>query len=209
MILKSLWIKDYKNLKEFSLDFEKGNHLSILIGNNGSGKSNVLEAISGIFAEWNGKYNYHFDTDYTLSYIKNDSEYTLKREGRYKRVSQDVKNIDFLPNKVIATYMGENSFLYEEFYKPFKRNLKMCFCNENLWNVSFLILLLYAYRYEDIANFLFEEFGITDETIIAITIRLKSGYYQVGKDVENLIDQINSMIIQMNSLFRWLICKRD
>lgn len=33
MQLKSLWIKDYKNLKDFSLDFEKGNHLSILIGN--------------------------------------------------------------------------------------------------------------------------------------------------------------------------------
>lgn len=51
MKLKSLWIQEYKNLKDFSLDFEKGNNLSILIGNNGSGKSNVLEAISGIFAE--------------------------------------------------------------------------------------------------------------------------------------------------------------
>lgn len=39
MQLKSLWIKNYKNLKDFSLDFEKGNGLSILIGNNGSGKS--------------------------------------------------------------------------------------------------------------------------------------------------------------------------
>lgn len=55
MRLKHLYIKDYKNLKDFSLDFENGNGLSILIGNNGSGKSNVLEAISGIFAEafWN------------------------------------------------------------------------------------------------------------------------------------------------------------
>ena len=43
MKLKSLWIQEYKNLKDFQLDFEKGNHLSILIGNNGSGKSNVLE----------------------------------------------------------------------------------------------------------------------------------------------------------------------
>ena len=66
MKLKSLWLKDYKNLKDFHLDFEKGNGLSILIGNNGSGKSNVLEAISGIFAEWYGKSSYKFDTDYEV-----------------------------------------------------------------------------------------------------------------------------------------------
>ena len=68
MKLKSLWIKDYKNLKDFRLDFEKGNGLSILIGNNGSGKSNVLEAISGIFAEIYGDTIYIFNTDYELEY---------------------------------------------------------------------------------------------------------------------------------------------
>ncbi|MBQ1175798.1 MAG: AAA family ATPase [Treponema sp.] len=50
MRLKHFYIKDYKNLKDFSLDFENGNGLSILIGNNGSGKSNVLEAISKMSA---------------------------------------------------------------------------------------------------------------------------------------------------------------
>lgn len=49
MKLKRLEIKKYKNLIDFSADFESGKGLSILIGNNGSGKSNVLEAISGIF----------------------------------------------------------------------------------------------------------------------------------------------------------------
>ena len=49
MRLKHLYIKDYKNLKDFSLDFENGNGLSILIGNNGSGKSNVLEAYISLY----------------------------------------------------------------------------------------------------------------------------------------------------------------
>ena len=49
MKLKKLQIKKYKNLIDFTVDFESGKGLSILIGNNGSGKSNVLEAISGIF----------------------------------------------------------------------------------------------------------------------------------------------------------------
>lgn len=47
--LKYLWIEDFKNLKNFEIDFEKGDGLTMLIGTNGSGKSNILEAISAIF----------------------------------------------------------------------------------------------------------------------------------------------------------------
>ena len=50
MKLKNLHIKKYKNLIDFTVNFETGNGLSVLVGNNGSGKSNVLEALSGIFA---------------------------------------------------------------------------------------------------------------------------------------------------------------
>lgn len=192
MKLKSLWLKDYKNLKDFHLDFENGNGLSILIGNNGSGKSNVLEAISGIFAEWYGKSSYKFDTDYEVIYDKDNLEFRLNRNGRYKRVNPFINNHEFLPTKVIATYTGENPHLYENFYKQFKRSSKMLYCDKNLWTVSFLILVLYSYKYTDIAHFLKEEFNIIDGTAISITIKLKADYYSVEKDVENLIDQINN-----------------
>ena len=49
MKLKSVYIEKYKNLSPLTIDFELGNGLTMLVGNNGSGKSNVLEAISGIF----------------------------------------------------------------------------------------------------------------------------------------------------------------
>ena len=49
MKLKSLYVKKYKNLSPLTIDFEAGNGLTMIVGNNGSGKSNVLEAISGIF----------------------------------------------------------------------------------------------------------------------------------------------------------------
>lgn len=192
MKLKSLWLKDYKNLKDFHLDFEKGNGLSILIGNNGSGKSNVLEAISGIFADWYGKSSYKFDTDYEVIYDKDNLEFRLNRNGRYKRVNPFINNHEFLSTKVIATYTGENPHLYENFYKQFKRSSKMLYCDKNLWTVSFLILVLYSYKYTDIAHFLKEEFNIIDGTAISITIKLKADYYSVEKDVENLIDQINN-----------------
>ena len=68
----------------------------------------------------------------------------------------------------------------------------MLYCDKNLWTVSFLILVLYSYKYTDIAHFLKEEFNIIDGTAISITIKLKADYYSVEKDVENLIDQINN-----------------
>ena len=87
MKLKSLWIKDYKNLKDFHLDFEQGNNLSILIGNNGSGKSNVLEAISGIFAEaYRGVANV-LDSDYFLDYELDGKNYKLEKKEWEKNLS--------------------------------------------------------------------------------------------------------------------------
>ena len=52
MRLKRLWIDGFKNLNDFEIDFNDKEGITVLIGNNGSGKSNVLEAISAIFADF-------------------------------------------------------------------------------------------------------------------------------------------------------------
>ena len=49
MRLKSLYIKEYKNIKDQTFDFSNNTGYIALIGLNGSGKSNLLEAISLIF----------------------------------------------------------------------------------------------------------------------------------------------------------------
>lgn len=49
MRLRSVWISDYKNLKDFSIDFEGVGLVDIFVGKNGSGKSNFQEALIGIF----------------------------------------------------------------------------------------------------------------------------------------------------------------
>jgi len=50
MRIKTLWIEEFKNLRNFGIKFE--NHLTtVLIGRNGSGKSNLLEAIAIIFRD--------------------------------------------------------------------------------------------------------------------------------------------------------------
>ena len=50
MQLIKLFIEHYKNLTALEIDFSDNENVSVIIGNNGSGKSNIVEAISGIFA---------------------------------------------------------------------------------------------------------------------------------------------------------------
>lgn len=46
-----LWIDQYKNLNDFTIDFSQGHLITVLIGRNGTGKSNVLEALTIIFRD--------------------------------------------------------------------------------------------------------------------------------------------------------------
>src|SRR5687767_7315623 len=45
MKLKRLWIKNYKNLRNCEIEFPRLHLLNAVIGGNGSGKSNLIEAI--------------------------------------------------------------------------------------------------------------------------------------------------------------------
>ena len=180
MQLKSLWIKDYKNLKDFSLDFEKGNGLSILIGNNGSGKSNVLEAISGIFADWHNASLGLFDTDYRIEYELDGKNIVLERTDSKR--SANVKNStinSYLPSNVIALYSGEDLRLYENFYKikyseslkyafqkGYAKKMGMYYVNKDLWNISLLTLILFMNNFPDVKDFLNTELGIKDDSSI-------------------------------------------
>ena len=48
MKIKTLYIKSFANIQEETFDFGNSEGLTLLIGNNGSGKSSLLECISGI-----------------------------------------------------------------------------------------------------------------------------------------------------------------
>jgi AAA15 family ATPase/GTPase len=51
MRLHWLWIGEYKNLKDVTIDFDQGEWITVVIGWNGTGKSNVLEALATIFRD--------------------------------------------------------------------------------------------------------------------------------------------------------------
>ncbi|MBO1081683.1 AAA family ATPase [Roseomonas haemaphysalidis] len=49
MRLDELTVGSFKNLKDFHIDFDEGSPYTVLVGENGAGKSNLIEAITIIF----------------------------------------------------------------------------------------------------------------------------------------------------------------
>lgn len=205
MQLKKLWIKDYKNLKDFSLDFEKGNNLSILIGNNGSGKSNVLEAISGIFTEWYGIPASIFYTDYKIEY-EYDGKYIVLQKTDKKKVYyvdsalfEDSKVIPYLPSNVVALYSGEDLRLFDNFYFPkydsylkdvyrkgYVGKMGMYYVNKYLWNIALLTLITFSESLPDVQAFLATELGIVGDSYIK-HVRITFNFKDYDKNTNNLL----------------------
>lgn len=161
MKIKKLHIKNYKNL---DADLVHNSDLIAFIGNNGSGKSNLLEAISHIFRSL-FKSAYKVDFDYTIEYETSKlSRVKIEKNGSQRNFFVNEKTViditPYLPQKVIAIYSGEENRLFSECYGPFYlefvRNInkaqlqgtefsdlpKMLYLNKFYWHLSLLTLLV-------------------------------------------------------------------
>lgn len=128
MRLKSLYIRDHKILQDFSIDFTS--NLSVLIGENGSGKSSIIECLAYIFGHLHKYFvlddkTAEFIDGYKINYTINGLDVFI--ESHYKestsntfdpiiRVNGDelstsqlkkrYEDLSFLPSKVIISYSG-------------------------------------------------------------------------------------------------------
>ena len=197
--LKKLYIENYKNLKDFIADFESGNGLSILIGNNGSGKSNFLEIISGIFHDlFKEKSSRKIDCDYTLEYLLDDISCKIEQRGGTLRCyapklkARDRFISDNAPNSVIGLYSGEEDRLWTQFYQPYynayirriqtnqyQDRMRLILIDKRYWNIALLTLLLS--NNSTLAPFIKEELGIT--TIEKIRITFNFHHYQSSNEL--------------------------
>lgn len=118
MKINYLEIIGYKNLENIFFNFEDDTAVHALIGNNGSGKSNVLEALaiifSSVYLKKQDEISFAFVVDYTIDEDKyslsNKEGFSLLKNG--KRVAQK----DFstsLPNNLFLYYCGETMRLKE------------------------------------------------------------------------------------------------
>lgn len=129
MRLKKVHIKGYKNIQDLTIDFTNKDGITLFIGNNGTGKSNIIEAISSIFA---GLYtnkvhkpNFEYDIlyevrDNSISISLNKDVYVIKVNGNeITKTAFQQKVKEYLPENVIACYSGESLRLFENYYKPY------------------------------------------------------------------------------------------
>jgi len=166
----------FKNLENFEIDFSNKEGITVLIGNNGSGKSNLLEAISSIFAGlYDNKYNPSFN--YELTYTKDTYGVWVKFEnGTYETKvngTDTALKSEHLPSQLISSYSGEESRLWETYFKPFydeyTKALKgasipdseLIYINKYYWNIALLTLHFYDFEaFEDIRKFCQDTLGI-------------------------------------------------
>lgn len=208
MRLKKLFVENYKNLKDFTTDFDSRNGLSILIGNNGSGKSNFLEIISGIFHDlFKEKTSRKIDCNYSLEYVLDDIPCRIEQKSGVLRCyapklkPRDKFIYDNAPNSVIGLYSGEEDRLWTQFYQPYynayirriKSNryqdrMRLMLIDKRYWNIALLTLLVS--NNSTIEPFIRDELGITTVDRIRVTFNFRN-YQSSNELLKSFIDRIN------------------
>ena len=146
MKLDKLWISEFKNLKDIEIDFDQGELVTVVIGWNGAGKSNVIEALVIIFRDLDLHKAPSFS--YKLEYICRGNKITVEatdtkvkkeqykvlvhEEDKPEKVITD-KYTDFfndndkdrvyLPSNVFGYYSGPSDRLATHFYEH-QRNFR-------------------------------------------------------------------------------------
>jgi predicted ATPase len=132
MRLKSVYISDYKNLKAFNLAFDGESFLDIFVGKNGTGKSNLFEALTEIFSHLyeSERRGGDFGFAYKINYEIDGEDIFLEWEnGVFKINGQERKTVGStsLPDNVVIYYSGHNeavSKIVDQYKASFRRSLK-------------------------------------------------------------------------------------
>jgi predicted ATPase len=131
MRLKSVFISQYKNLKNFSLSFDGTSFIDVFVGKNGSGKSNLFEALIEIFRHLyefdnKGEIGFEYSVKYEISGTETEITWKggkLSINGKARKTIGDTP----LPDNVLIYYSGHNdtvSGLVQRYETDFRKRIK-------------------------------------------------------------------------------------
>jgi AAA15 family ATPase/GTPase len=138
MKLDKLWISEFKNLKDIEIDFDQDELVTVVIGWNGAGKSNVIEALVIIFRDLDLHKAPSFS--YKLEYICRGNRIIVEakttdiKKEQYKVLIHNADDITdiitdkyteffnnkeraYLPSNVFGYYSGPSDRLANHFYE--------------------------------------------------------------------------------------------
>lgn len=128
MRLLSLWIENWKNLRDIHVDFDSSQPSTVVVGRNGTGKSNLIEALVIIFRDLDLGHQTTFG--YRIEYLIRGSTVvvdcipsrktprTIRVDGRRVSVGVlrgDTSGTRFLPDFVFGYYSGPSNRLEKHF----------------------------------------------------------------------------------------------
>lgn len=199
--------KAFKNL-DVSLENNTSGVMAF-IGNNGSGKSNLLEAISAIFKHLYDKKEKDIPFNFSLTYIIGSSEDIVKITKKGSSVTTEINSqsksdpYNYLPKQIVAIYSGEEDRLWKKYYLPtyqeyiakigvetYNNMPKMLYINKSYWHISLLCLLLNQFNNSE-DTFCSEILGV--ENTNSIKFSFNKANYKKYKDsiVKQFISKID------------------
>ena len=124
MRINKLRVTRFKNLSDLAVDFDEQSPTTILVGRNGTGKSNLLEALTIIFRDLDLGADPAFD--YVLDYVCRNRRVMVESSQHHTTVKVDGQNISpkqlaqtegkkYLPSYVFGYYSGPSNRMEDHF----------------------------------------------------------------------------------------------
>ena len=129
MRFKSVYISEYKNLKNFTMAFDGSSFIDVFVGKNGTGKSNFFEALIKIFQhlyEFDNKIKPIIEFDYEIIYKIDDENTKIAWKSGRLTINDDKKNRvgkTPLPDNLLIYYSGHNTNV-DESSRKFQLGIK-------------------------------------------------------------------------------------
>jgi predicted ATPase len=186
MRLDHVFIDGFKNLKGVEADFDQSRLTTVVIGQNGTGKSNLIEAITDVFrfVDLNrGAPRYRYEIDYRignheirLSNLNNRP--TISADGKLlSRAAFEQDKADLFPDLIFGYYSGGSRRLEKLFDSHQRRYYDAIKINDDLDNCGralverrlfycrpihgvFALLAFFAFPDHAVAGLLREKLGV-------------------------------------------------
>lgn len=209
MRLDRVFIDGFKNLKNVEADFDEKRLTTVIIGENGAGKSNLLEAIVDVFRAVDmdrGRPRYFYEIDYR---IDGNSVRLSNRSGAHQVIANgkiltktEFKRLktQYFPDLVFGYYSGGSRRLEKLFdahqrsyyddiklsndvdvFRQANQDRRLFYCRPI--HGVFALLSLFAYPDEAVIHLLEEKLGITGfHSCLAL---FREPWFALGKKVDS------------------------